>query len=64
MNLKKISKQKKLTGNNPQQRFFTEEPPATKLFHPTNSTSQELEHKFRNHIHEELKLGSVVSRRN
>ena len=55
--------QKELTANKPQQTLSAEEPPTTKLFHPTNSTRQELEHKFRNHIHEELKLGSVVSRR-
>jgi hypothetical protein len=38
-----------------------EEPPATKLFYPPNSTRQEIEHKFKNIIHEELKLGSLVS---
>ena len=61
MNLKKISKQKELTGNNPQQMLSAEEPPTTKLLYPPNTTRQEIEHKFKNHIHEELKLGSVVS---
>ncbi len=61
MNLKKIPKQKELTGNNPQQRLSAEEPPTTKLLYPTNTTRQEIEHKFKNIIHEELKLCYVVS---
>jgi hypothetical protein len=61
MNLKKISKQKELTGNNPQQMLSAEEPPTTKRLYPTNTTRQEIEHKFKNLMHEELKLGSVVS---
>jgi hypothetical protein len=60
-NQKKISMQKELTGNSPQQMLFAEEPPTTKLLYPTNTTRQELEHKSKNHIQEELKLGSVVS---
>ena len=61
MSMKKIAIQKELTANNPQQMLSAEEPPTTKLLYPTNTTRQEIEHKFRNHIHEELKLGSVVS---
>jgi hypothetical protein len=61
MNRKKILKQKELTDNNLQQMLFAEEPPTTKFLYPTNTTRQEIEHKFKNHIHEELKLGSVVS---
>ena len=38
-----------------------EELATTKPLYPPNSTRQELEHKFKNLIHEELKLGSVVS---
>ena len=53
--------QKELTGNNPQQILFAEELTTTKTLYPPNSTRQEIEHKFKIHIHEELKLGSVVS---
>ena len=59
--MRKITMQKELTGNNHQQRLSAEEPPATKLFYPSNTTRQEIEHKFKNFMHEELKLGSVVS---
>ena len=61
MNRKKISTQKELTSNNPQQTLFAEELTTTKPLYPPNSTRQEIEHKFKNNIHEELKLGSVVS---
>lgn len=61
MNRKKIAMQKLLTGNKPQQTLSAEEPPTTKLFYPLNSTRQEIEPKFKNHIQEELKLGSGVS---
>ena len=61
MSLKKISGQKELTANNPQQILFAEEIPTLKTFYPPNSTRQEIEDKFKNLIHEELKLGSVVS---
>jgi hypothetical protein len=61
MNRKKLSTQKELTGNNPLQMLSAEEPPATKPLYPSNTTRQELEHKFKNRIHEKLKLGSVVS---
>ncbi len=61
MSLKKLSTQKELTGNNPQQMLFAEELTTTKPRYPSNSTRQEIEHKFKNIIHEELKLGSVVS---
>ena len=60
MNLRKIAKQKELTGNNPQT-LFAEELTAVKTLYPPNSTRQEIEYKFKNLIHEELKLGSVVS---
>ncbi len=58
---KKISKQKELTDNNPQQMLSAEDLATTKPLYPFNSTRQELEQKFKNCIHEELKLGSVVS---
>jgi hypothetical protein len=61
MNQKKLSTQKELTGNNLQQMLFAEVIPTTKFLYPSNSTRQEIEYKFKNHIHEELKLGSVVS---
>jgi hypothetical protein len=61
MSLKKISGRKELTGNNPQQMLFTEELTTTKPLYPPNSTRQEIEHKFKNLVHEELKLGSLVS---
>ena len=61
VNQRKIPTQKELTGNNPQQMLSAEEPPTTKFLYPTNSTRQEIEHKFKNILHEELKLGSVVS---
>jgi hypothetical protein len=61
MYLKRIGTQKELTSNNTQQMLFTEELTTLKSLYPLNSTRQELEHKFKNHIHEELKLGSVVS---
>ena len=53
--------QKELTGNNPQQILLAEEPTTIKSHYPPDSTRQELEYKFENLIHEELKLGSVVS---
>jgi hypothetical protein len=58
---KKLSTQKELTGNNPQQMLYAEELTTLRPLYPINSTRQELEHKFKNLIHEELKLGSVVS---
>ena len=61
MNPRKISTQKEVTGNNHQQMLFTEELTTTNPLNPTNSTRQEIEHKFKNIIHEDLKLGSVVS---
>ena len=61
MNLRKIAMQKELTGNNPQQMLFAEDVTTVKTLYPANSNRQELEHKFKNLIHEELKLGSVVS---
>jgi len=61
MSLRKISMQKELTGNNPQQMLFAEEITAIKTLYSPDSTRQELENKFKNLIHEELKLGSLVS---
>ena len=61
MCLRKISMQKELTANNPQQMLFAEELTTIKPLYPPNSPRQEIEHKFKNLIHEELKLGSVVS---
>jgi hypothetical protein len=61
MNRKKIAMQKLLTANNPQQMLFAEELTTTNPLNPSNTTRQELEHKFKNLIHEELKLGSLVS---
>jgi predicted glycosyltransferase involved in capsule biosynthesis len=61
MNRKKIAMQKLLTANNPQQMLFAEELTTTTPLNPSNSTRQGLEHKFKNLIHEELKLGSVDS---
>jgi hypothetical protein len=61
MNRKKLSTQKELTGNNPKQMLFTKELTTIKPLYPPNTTRQEIEHKFKNFIHEDLKLGSVVS---
>ena len=61
MIIRKIPMQKELTGNNPKQMLFTKELTTTKPLYSSNSTRQELEHKFKNSIHKELKLGSVVS---
>ena len=61
MNQKELSTQKELTDNNPQQMLSAEELTTLKPLYPSNSTSHALEHKFKNIIHEELKLGSVVS---
>ncbi len=61
MSLRKNKMQKELTGNNLQQMLFAEELTTTKPLYPSNSTRQELEHKFKNQIHEGLKLGSMVS---
>jgi hypothetical protein len=59
--LRKITTQKELTANNPQQMLFAENVTTIKTLYPPDSTRQEMENKFKNHIHEELKLGSVVS---
>jgi hypothetical protein len=61
MNLRKISRQKELTGNNPQQILFAEGVPAVKSLYRPGSKREKLEDKFENLIDEELKLGSVVS---
>ncbi|NAS88380.1 hypothetical protein C4E24_01350 [ANME-1 cluster archaeon AG-394-G21] len=61
MYLKRIPIQKELTSNNPQQTLFAEELTTTNPLNPPNSTRQEIEHKFKNLVHEELTLGSVDS---
>jgi hypothetical protein len=61
MNPRKISGQKELPCNNHQQTLFTEEVTTVKTLYPPNSKRGKMEHKFKNLIHEELKLGSVVS---
>jgi hypothetical protein len=61
MNQRKISTQKELTGNNPQQMLSAEKPTTQNSLYPSNSIHQESEHKFKNTIHKELKLGSVNS---
>ncbi len=61
MTLRKNQMQKELTGNNPQQMLFAEELTTIKSLYPANSNRQKIENKFKNLIHEGLKLGSVVS---
>jgi len=41
--------------------LFADEIATVKTFYHPDSTRQKLEHKFKNPIHEELKLGSLVS---
>ena len=53
--------QEELTGNNPQQILFAEEITRINSLYPPDSKRQEIEDNFKNLIHEELKLGSVVS---
>jgi len=60
-NQRKITTQKELTGNNSQRMLSAEELATTTPLYPSNSIHQALEHKFKNIIHEELKLGSVDS---
>ena len=61
INQRKIAIQKELTGNNPKQILFAEKITTLKSLYSPNTTRQEIEHKFKNHIHEELTLGSEVS---
>jgi len=61
MNLKKIAMPKELTGNNLQQMLFAEETTTIKTPYPPDSKREIIEDKFKDAIHEELKLGSVVS---
>ena len=61
MGLRKVATQKELTGNHPQQMLFTEELTTVKTLYLTNTTLQEIDHKFKNFIHEELTLGPIVS---
>ena len=50
-----------LTSNNPQQLLFAEELTPTKNLYSPDSKREKIEHKFKDFIHKELKLGSVVS---
>ena len=61
MSIRKIARQKELADNNSQQMLLAEELTTTKPRYPFNSIHQELEHKFKNYIHEGLTSGSVVS---
>ena len=61
MSIRKIAMQEELTGNNPQQILFAEEITRINSLYPPDSKRQEIEDNFKNLIHEELKLGSVVS---
>jgi len=47
--------------DNPQQMLFMEETVAVENLYPSGSKREEIEEKFKNTIHEELKLGSLVS---
>ena len=60
MGSKKMLRQKKLIDN-PQQMLFMEETVAVENLYPSGSKREEIEEKFENTIHEELKLGSLVS---
>jgi len=55
-----MQRQKKLIDN-PQQMLFMEETVAVENLYPSGSKREEIEEKFKNTIHEELKLGSLVS---
>ena len=61
MSIRKIPTQKELTANNPQQMLLAEEITTLKTLYPPDSPRQEIEDKFKNLIHEELKVGSLVS---
>ena len=61
MNLKKIAIQKELTANNPQQMLFAEDVTPIKSLYLPDSKREKIEEKFKDAIHEELNLGSVVS---
>ena len=45
MSLRKITLQKELTGDNPQQTLFTEEITTIKTLYPPDSTQQGIENK-------------------
>jgi len=60
MRTRRISRQNKLTGNNPQQMLFVEGMAAQSPY-SSGSKRQEIEEKFKDIMHEELKLGSLVS---
>ncbi|RJS73115.1 hypothetical protein CW714_03590 [Methanophagales archaeon] len=60
--MRKISSQKKLIGNKPQQTLFAVEPSVMiENLYPSGSKREEIEKKFKDIMHEELKLGSLVS---
>lgn len=62
MGIREISIQKKLTGNDPQQMLFIEDPVVKiKSFYPLKSKREQIESKFKDLVREELRLGSVVS---
>ncbi len=62
MSMRKISSQKKLIGNNSQQTLFAVEPSVIiENLYPSGSEREEIEKKFKDIMHEELKLGSLVS---
>jgi len=60
MGTKKMLRQKKIIDN-PQQMLFMEETVAVENLYPSGSKREEIEEKFKNIIHEELNLGSLVS---
>lgn len=60
MGTKKMLRQKRLISD-PQQMLFMEETVGVKSFYPSGSKREEIEEKFKNIIHEELRLGSLVS---
>ncbi|MHC1572628.1 MAG: hypothetical protein ACXQTM_07085, partial [Methanosarcinales archaeon] len=62
MSMRKISSQKKLIGNNSQQTLFAVELSVIiENLYPSGSEREEIEKKFKDIMHEELKLGSLVS---
>jgi len=62
MRTAKTPNQQKLLDYNQQQLLFTDEPIVmTKSFYSSGSKRHEIEEKFKGIIHEELKLGSLVS---
>lgn len=56
-----MSGQKKSTSSNPRLLFEEEASAPRKKLYPSDSKRQKIEEKFENLVHEELKLGSLVS---